>query len=729
MEKGTRACSLTESTVSIQDMMELTLPCLHACRYKSHLRMASNNPGRCELMYRVYPLPLYFDVAGISPAQEYPHTHSHHQTLSYEPQNTSHTPAHIANILGYLTPPYEVPRPRQSTATISSVEEYENDSESTSSRPVGAVSERRPEIGAEPSVRFAREIWWDTLIGLYYSRTQSQSPGVQLALNLNQPLSPGLRESLGQQITADLKFLFRASNYWFSFVNVPRFFSRLLDPAQRSSLQPSLILAALACANLIRSSEQEDGKDGRDWALTLLSLAQAALEASTNSRWIDETLVQASWMMVFFEVSAHPAHTGIRVHSALTMLDNLILSLSLSILDSNDERTSRFGSRTVPIVETSSPIPVHNSPRNGSWALPASALLTASSTISSSRSPPNAQTESPTTSLASQSAPPCNCSALTLGQNWRYATDLTPLWLMTPAWHPDASDPEVRKEECRRLVWSAVTLVAGYTSYVASLNVAPQVRLSLMDASNIALLFPGETLLPSLSPSTSPIDHTLTKSTVWALYMRTMLLWHSCLRVRWDSHQSDASKAEFAVGAWLEIDKIEKALNSHNCGVERAFLFQGREYLFNTRMCISYEFRRFIPQATANANMVFHRKKAEEWLTHQAQVAKQTMFGLQSITHQPNVTFARRPFFVFWFMSQVSRALLLWSCDNSLTVALDVSKALIAPIEYLMSIWPCSEQQVRYHNLRVRLDHACLSAGIPPPPPYARNPSHLPSAS
>ena len=181
-------------------------------------------------------------------------------------------------------------------ATISSVEEYENESESSGSRAVGTISERRPEIGAGPSVQFAREIWWDTLISLYYSRTQSQSSGGQLAFNTNQPLSPGLRESLGQQVTADLKFLFRASNYWFSFVNVPRFLSRLLDPAQRPSLQPSLVLAALACANLTRSSEQEDGKDGRDWALTLLSLAQAAMEASTNSGWIDETLVQASWV-------------------------------------------------------------------------------------------------------------------------------------------------------------------------------------------------------------------------------------------------------------------------------------------------------------------------------------------------------------------------------------------------------------------------------------------------
>jgi hypothetical protein len=70
------------------------------------------------------------------------------------------------------------------------------------------------------------------------------------------------------------------------------------------------------------------------------------------------------------------------------------------------------------------------------------------------------------------------------------------------------------------------------------------------------------------------------KDTVWALYMRTMLLWHSCVRMRWDPSQDDAAKAQFAVGAWLEADKIEQALDAHTCGIERAFLFQGREYLF-----------------------------------------------------------------------------------------------------------------------------------------------------
>lgn len=88
-----------------------------------------------------------------------------------------------------------------------------------------------------------------------------------------------------------------------------------------------------------------------------------------------------------------------------------------------------------------------------------------------------------------------------------------------------------------------------------------------------ALLFPGESLAP-LAPRPA------SKDTVWALYIRTALLWHSCIRMRSNMSLSDGEKAQFAVTAWLEIDRIEEALNSHTCGIERAFLFQGREYLF-----------------------------------------------------------------------------------------------------------------------------------------------------
>ena len=109
-------------------------------------------------------------------------------------------------------------------------------------------------------------------------------------------MTPALRESATKQVISDLRFLFSSSNFWFSFLNTSRFFSRILDPARRNEVQPSFILASLAVATFIQGSEQEGGAKGRAWAMRLREEAQGALEASLNSRRIDETLVYASWV-------------------------------------------------------------------------------------------------------------------------------------------------------------------------------------------------------------------------------------------------------------------------------------------------------------------------------------------------------------------------------------------------------------------------------------------------
>ena len=344
----------------------------------------------------------------------------------------------------------------------------------------GEETERPPDIGAEPSLQLARDTWWDALLSLYSRHTHPQLSG-------GAPLTPGIRDTLSQQVTGDLRFLFRASNYWFAFFNVPRFFARLCDPSKRSSLQPSLVLAALAAANFIRSSEQESGEAGRMWALTLLEQAQASLESSINARWIDEHLVQASWVSVltgaakkanpdasqliaFFEISPHPKHNALRVRGALSMLDSFVRSLAMTALDRGDHRASRFAARAVPAISSNVD---YSATAGGTWDV--------RPTHPHAHLPPNAF--SPNQSPTGQHE--CSCVAYTLGNNWSHAQDLTPLWLMTPAWNEEASDAEIRKEECRRLVWSAVMMVAGYTSFTAANNVMPTVDLTLMEPSNV----------------------------------------------------------------------------------------------------------------------------------------------------------------------------------------------------------------------------------------------------
>ncbi|KIJ64647.1 hypothetical protein HYDPIDRAFT_112046 [Hydnomerulius pinastri MD-312] len=532
-------------------------------------------------------------------------------------------------------------------------------------------SEEYSNITSEPSLDFARKTWWDSLLSMYTS-SSSQLP----SLTMSQ------RQQASNQVTSDLRFLFRTSNYWFTFINVPHFLSRYFDPDKRDRMHPSLLPAALAIATFFQSSEAGFGKEGREKALRLRDIAQGALEASLNAQWIDEELAQAAWLLALFEVCSHPSHTSERCSSGVIMLDTIIRTLSLTFVDMENPGATKFSRRTVPAIL----------PAQDSWIGNDTFLASTSNMGTPPRYPMQG----------------CSCISRSLGQRWAASHEHTPLWVSSPAWDDSWSEAEIRKETCRRICWSTLVLTAGHTSYVTSTNRAPS-DMFILEPANFTLLFPGEAM--SIAGDNSG------KDTIWSLNYRTMLLWHSCLRMRYDANATEAETARFGVNAWLEADALEKALDTHTCGLERTYLFQGREYLFNVRLTISHEFQRYIPLATANANGLFHRKKAEEWLTHQANVAQRVVHGMGAVTGQAANTLLHRPFFAFWFMSQISRALSLWECDNSLTLALDVCIAFFKPIDYLSVLWPCPEQRKRSQRLREQLTEACKTAGRPPPPP------------
>lgn len=153
--------------------------------------------------------------------------------------------------------------------------------------------EHQYHLALEPSMDFARKTWWDNLLSLYHA------PDVPA--HLLGPLTFSQRETTAHTITADLRWLWRRSNYWFAFMHVPTFFGRLFDPAQHAQMQPALVLGALALATFLQSSEAARGEDGRRMALRLREEAQISLEASVTARWIDEDLAQAAWVRSAFE--------------------------------------------------------------------------------------------------------------------------------------------------------------------------------------------------------------------------------------------------------------------------------------------------------------------------------------------------------------------------------------------------------------------------------------------
>ncbi|KAJ7928051.1 hypothetical protein B0H13DRAFT_1969137 [Mycena leptocephala] len=495
-------------------------------------------------------------------------------------------------------------------------------------------------IVGQPSLDFSRKIWWDSLLSLYLSPNSTRL----------ESFSASQRNLATQHIAADLRFLFRASNYWFSFLHAPTFFNNFYDPSKRELIQPSLILATLALATFWQSSEIERALKFRDEA-------QSAMEASLNVGWVDDTLAQAAWILAMFEICANPNHTTDRSSSAMVTLDSIIRSLSLTMVDAHDPSTSTFSPGKVPAVASG---PTINGYGPGHHNYPYSSALP----ISTDRG--------------------CSCNSLTLRDQWPEALEHTPLWAQTPAWNASWSEAEIRKESCRRLCWSAMFLAGGHSAY-ASANRVHTVNLFIADPSNAMVHSPALVHPPSA------------KDTIWALYDRSFLLWHACIKMRNDNS--------------APADAIEEALNRHTCGIERAFIFQGREFIFN------FHFSMLTLSHSRNVNGLFHRHKAEEWLNHQSTVAQQFMSGLHTVTGNAGNDLAKRPFYVFWFMAQVSRALTLWQCDNNMTIALNVCKNLLAPIDYLTALWPCAEQRYRYESLRERLRDACKLAGISPPPP------------
>ncbi|KAI0365647.1 hypothetical protein BV20DRAFT_972889 [Pilatotrama ljubarskyi] len=570
-------------------------------------------------------------------------------------------------------------------------------------------------IPARPSLQFTRQTWWDALLTFYSSEEGIPSPDI----------TGEKRSKAMRRIVSDLRGLFQSSLYWLSFIHLPRFFDMLFKPARRATMQPSLLLSALAVGTLAQSSEIEEGAPGRMRALKLLEMADSALQASFTSGWVDYGLVQAAWLIVYFEIQAHPLQSAERCRSSLLLLDSLMRLFSLTTIDA-DLKCARptgqphqaFEQNTfapTPGLSSSAPLEdglphvaaAHNNP------LPPSAFGTDPLTNSTfappldpfeaiSQQPPN-----PAHLTPGLTPPPtvssCNCAELTIARHWPSVQGLAPSWGGTPMWPNGLSEGEFQKEECRRLVWSSVMLTASLNAYTSSTEEIGLSRLSIKDPRNYAILFPGESL--ALTGSLVPAND------MWTLHLRSMLLLHSCTQTRDDPRLSDSQRAEAAMSAWLEIDAIEQALDQHTCGIENHLNYQAREMLFSSRMCVSQEFHRYIPQATTR---LFYRDKAESWLKHRVDTAQlmwdQTMKGGDIPAKE-----CCKPLVIYWLMSYIIKAIVLWRADPTLTFALTSSKTFARRAEHLMIFWPSPEQRREWQDLRYQLVQACLQAGVPPP--------------
>lgn len=249
-------------------------------------------------------------------------------------------------------------------------------------------------------------------------------------------------------------------------------------------------------------------------------------------------------------------------------VDRIITNTSLSMIDMDDPDVSLYRNRSIPVV-----------------ALP-----------SGYQFPPQCSCVCSAISTGTRTPPP-----LPNGLPERFSFNFA----FNPPWDPNWTIQERRAEECRRVCWSALNLVANYTAQCAAFHQEP-VELRLMEPANVStllrligsvtepqrrkqicLLFPGEAY-----ERRHPIAGQSPKDSVWALYCRSMLLWVSCVRQR-DASWGTEERARFAIDAWNEITYVQSALDMHACNIDTAIMYMCREYLYKyvsivSLLCMTY---------------------------------------------------------------------------------------------------------------------------------------------
>jgi hypothetical protein len=137
-------------------------------------------------------------------------------------------------------------------------------------------------------VQFSRETWFDHVRDLYAVSMQVSDDSSYSWL--------AQRDSSIGQIIDDVRFIFKSSYYWFSFLNVPRFYNNLLDPIRRGRMQPCLLLSLLAVSKCLQGAGRDCPEKSYHVAMMLRDEAQGYLEASLLARAIDFELAQAAWV-------------------------------------------------------------------------------------------------------------------------------------------------------------------------------------------------------------------------------------------------------------------------------------------------------------------------------------------------------------------------------------------------------------------------------------------------
>ena len=159
--------------------------------------------------------------------------------------------------------------------------------------------------------------------------------------------------------------------------------------------------------------------------------------------------------MACFEFQGHPERSWTRRRSAMVLLDSIIRLMALNSIDAGVPETQYSIFQTYAQMYSTGGVPANTMRRTGS--------NDAGSTRSS----------------ASGATRGCECEYY-IQQQWPSIAEIAPLSGVTTMWPLNMSEADIRKEECRRTVWSSVILCASHYCFTGDRPREP-VDLSIAD--------------------------------------------------------------------------------------------------------------------------------------------------------------------------------------------------------------------------------------------------------
>jgi hypothetical protein len=149
-------------------------------------------------------------------------------------------------------------------------------------------------------MEYVQKTWFDSLLDVY-AGFEAPIDSRELYTTGSFAFTSDERHNAQTTIVTDLRLLFARSPSWFSFIHLPSFWTKFYSAQERASgsLQPGLVLSALALASFFRGSEIEGKTWQRERATRLKEEAEALVESSLAVGWIDLGLAQAAWVRIY----------------------------------------------------------------------------------------------------------------------------------------------------------------------------------------------------------------------------------------------------------------------------------------------------------------------------------------------------------------------------------------------------------------------------------------------